>query len=195
MKLTPPFIRIIQPALATTGIMLLLALFTSVVSLGLSACNDAPVKTAEDTTEDVQWVNTPSPEKVVALIPATAKTPVVMFVQADLCAACQTLKPKLRNVSKRFPHLPVLSINLNQKPACEAGASAYQGIMEEFAPAVTPTLVFIEQGGKVHSVVVDDQTEEALLESFTQLDATFKHTEGQALPKTPPVNPNTVLGC
>jgi thiol-disulfide isomerase/thioredoxin len=175
-----------------TGLMLCLT-----GGLALSGClgTNAPVQAPDTAPEDVAWISTPTPDQVVKLIPASEKTPVVMFVHADLCAPCQALKPKLRKVSKQFSHLPVLSVNLNQKPTCEVGAKAYTGIMDGFSPAVTPTLVFIEQGGKTQAVVVDDQTEEALIEAFTALDATLKRPEGEAAPKAPPVNPNTVLGC
>jgi thiol-disulfide isomerase/thioredoxin len=197
MKFATWFSQCVLPPQAFNALCAVALLGLGLCSASLSGClgSRTPVKAPEAVTEEVQWINTPSPEAVAGLIPAVDQTPVVMFVHADLCAACQTLKPKLRSVSKRFPHLPVLSINLNQKPSCEAGAKAYTGIMEGFSPAVTPTLVFMEQGGKVQAVVVDDQPEEALTEAFTALDATAKRPEGEAMPKAPPINPNTVLGC
>jgi thiol-disulfide isomerase/thioredoxin len=143
-----------------------------------------------------QWLTQPPPKEVVRLVPALAKTPVVMLIQADLCGSCKTLKPKLKQVSQAYPHIPVLDVNLNRKPSCASGMKAYDGILDAMQPALTPTLVFLKQDGTFQNVVVGDQPLDVLRDAFSRFNALHPMVKGgKPLPKTAPADPNAELNC
>ena len=165
----------------------------AIVLLSVSACTAPPTEHTESMDrpgqESITFAQNVDPKKALSLIPFLKEAPLLLFVNADLCAECQALKPVLAKVRKGFPNISVLDLNLNHKPQCPVGLKHYDGIMTAYAPVVTPTLIFIAKGGAVSTILAGNQKETYLQEAFQKIQLPVEQS-----PKVK-TDPNTLLSC
>jgi thiol-disulfide isomerase/thioredoxin len=180
------------PILKRVGLSSLMVM--SLATIGLSGCMDDKREPSNiDANEGaISWVTPVASSDAVSLIPMLADQPVIVKVHSDLCGDCQKLAPTLKTVQENFPNVSVLTLNLSKKPACEDGLRNHKALVEAFQPLVTPTLIFIAQGGITESVLAGNQPADTLTPHFEAIDPDL--LKPNAAP-TPVTDPDTLFAC
>ncbi len=104
-----------------------------------------------------------SASQIVSLLPENTSQPVLLEFTSKFCSDCKRLKPVLSSLKNKFPKVAYTSLEI------KAHRKSHAAIFNSFQPSITPTLIFIQPGGKVSNILYGFQEEGTLKRAFEQL--------------------------